>query len=168
MQVGWKTLALVPNVNSYLCASDVGQWNTKFAFKSLEKKNLCCFIRYSFSELKFNTCFKVSNWCSETFSSKISYFLPLRIVHRLHQRTEHILKAVQLLNNLNMNLYPCMLNINVVISQTISRLWGRRHYWVKRVCFVPYRHCTSMKASAEMSLLYLLGFLKRKVFFSSP
>lgn len=156
MQVGWKTLTLVPNVNSYLGASDVGQWNTKFAFKSLEKKKTCVvFSATVFQNLSSMPALKCPTDVQKHFPQKYRLFCPC----------VSFTGFIKGQNNLNTNLYPCVLNINVVISQTISRLWGRWHYWVKRVCFVPYRHCTSMKASAKVSLLYLLVFLKRKCFF---
>lgn len=42
---------------------------------------------------------------------------------------------------------------------------GQKDYWVKRMCFLPSRQYTFMKASAEVSLAYLLTFLQGMLFF---
>lgn len=45
---------------------------------------------------------------------------------------------------------------------------GQKDYWVKRMCFLPSRQYTFMKASAKVSLEYLLTFLQGMLFFPPP
>lgn len=45
---------------------------------------------------------------------------------------------------------------------------GQKDYWVKRMCFLPSRQYTFMKASAKVSLEYLLTFLQGMLFFLPP